>query len=459
MTNDPQNTYQQALDFLLSYVDFSLTHQERIAPERFELERMVNLLDLLGNPHHSFPAIHIAGTKGKGSVSAHCAAALKAAGYRTGLYTSPHLHDFRERIQVNGEPISTEDFVNQTEKLKTVTDKLPGITSYELQTALAFLHFAAMHVECAVVEVGMGGRLDSTNVLTPLVSVITNISLDHTAILGNTLSEIAGEKGGIIKPYVPVVSSPQHPEALEKLRSIAANEKANFTLVGEDLLVKAVSHTLEQQTFQLWWAGEEDQPKQFSTRLLGQHQIENAATAYAALQACAPARITVSDEAVAKGFAQVDWPGRFEIYNGTPPVVFDGAHNRHSAKVLHETMQTYFPQQPIVLVFGASEDKDIAGMFAELLPHTQALLFAQAKHPRAASEEKLQQLASQYDCEIISAPEIEDVFPAAMQKAGAEGVILVTGSLYLVGQMRTLWLQKMAEYRYNTSNPPTERNP
>ncbi|MFN2146564.1 MAG: bifunctional folylpolyglutamate synthase/dihydrofolate synthase, partial [Anaerolineales bacterium] len=202
------NDYQQALDFLFSYVDFSLTHQEQIAPERFELERMFRLMELLGNPQKNFAAVHIAGTKGKGSVAAHCAAAMQAAGLRTGLYTSPHLSDFRERIQVDGEMIPEDDFVAGMRVLQETAPKLAGVTSYELQTALAFWYFDRAGVEWAAVEVGMGGRLDSTNILTPRVSVITNISYDHTAILGDTLPKIAAEKCGIIKESEPVVSAP-----------------------------------------------------------------------------------------------------------------------------------------------------------------------------------------------------------------------------------------------------------
>ena len=212
-------TYQQAYDFLFQFIDFSLTHQEQIAPERFELARMFDLMALLVNPQQAYPTIHIAGTKGKGSVAAHCAAALKAAGLHTGLYTSPHLEDFRERIQVDGEMIPKEAFVAGMQAIADIVPQVPGVTSYELQTALAFWYFSHAGVDCAVVEVGMGGRLDSTNILTPLVSVIANISYDHITILGNTLAEIAGEKGGIIKPGVPVTSAPQQAEALSVPRA------------------------------------------------------------------------------------------------------------------------------------------------------------------------------------------------------------------------------------------------
>lgn len=435
-----QKTYQEALEFLFSFVDFSLTHQEQIAPERFELERMFTLLEKLGNPQLTFPAIHIAGTKGKGSVAAHCAAALQAAGYRTGLYTSPHLHDFRERIQVDGQMISEAQFVTGIDTLKTVIPQVAGLTSYELQTALAFWHFAQQKIACAVVEVGMGGRLDSTNVLTPLVSVITNISYDHTSILGDTLAAIAGEKGGIIKPGVAVVSAPQQPEALQVLSDLALQRGSSFVLVGSDVQYELGESSLKGHSFTVQT---EDQPgMSLATRLLGRHQVENAVTAYAALRAVDQAGLPIPLQAVQHGFSQVQWPGRFEVFEGQPVLVFDGAHNRYSAQRLAQTVQDHFPGQTLVLVFGASEDKDIAGMFAELLPHSAHLLLMRAGHPRAAAVEHLVELAAGYDCQITILNQSEGSYELAREFSGPEGVILVTGSLYLVGEIRTLWCQK-----------------
>ena len=426
-------SYQQAYDFLFNFTDFSLTHLERVAPERFELERMVNLMDLLGNPQQAYPAIHIAGTKGKGSVAAHCDAALRAAGVRTGLYTSPHLADFRERIQVDGEMIPEPAFVEGMQAIAEVVGQLPGVTSYELQTALAFWYFAQAGVECAVVEVGMGGRLDSTNILTPLVSVIANISFDHTAILGDTLAAIAGEKGGIIKPGVPVASVPQQGEALAVLRAIAAEKGAALTLVGEDVGYRRISASLEGQTFEIRQDG---LAKQFTTRLLGPHQVENAVLAYAALQQAGKAGLPVVDEAIRVGFSQVRWPGRFEVFPGSPTVVLDGAHNRASARRLAETVREHFPGKTLTLVFGASEDKDIAGMFAELLPLADGMILIQAGHPRAATTADLAALAENYDCPVRAVGSVEEVFPAAVRLAGEDGIVLVTGSLYLVGELR-----------------------
>jgi dihydrofolate synthase/folylpolyglutamate synthase len=435
-----ENHYTEALKFLFSFVDFSLTHQEQIAPERFELERMFDLMDKLGNPQLQYPTIHIAGTKGKGSVAAHCAAALQAAGYKTGLYTSPHLHDFRERIQIDGQRISKADFTAGIEVLKQVIPQVPGLTSYELQTALAFWYFGQKKVACAVVEVGMGGRLDSTNVLTPLVSVITNISYDHTSILGDTLAEIAGEKGGIIKPGVPVVSAPQKLDALEVLEQLASQREAEFVLVGRDIQFEPLTHSLEGQSFRVFQNGENG--RTLTTQLLGRHQLENAVTAFAALQAVNRTGLSVSEQAVQKGFSSVRWPGRFEVFDGEPMVIFDGAHNRYSAQRLAQTIEDYLPGKPVALVFGASEDKDIAGMFAELLPKVDYVLLVRADHPRAAAVQDLSNLAADYACPVSVIDSPADFYRQASELIGNDGVILVTGSLYVVGQLRYLWLQK-----------------
>jgi dihydrofolate synthase/folylpolyglutamate synthase len=435
-----ENHYTEALKFLFSFVDFSLTHQEQIAPERFELERMFDLMDKLGNPQLQYPTIHIAGTKGKGSVAAHCAAALQAAGYKTGLYTSPHLHDFRERIQIDGQRISKADFTAGIEVLKQVIPQVPGLTSYELQTALAFWYFGQKKVACAVVEVGMGGRLDSTNVLTPLVSVITNISYDHTSILGDTLAEIAGEKGGIIKPGVPVVSAPQKLDALEVLEQLASQREAEFVLVGRDIQFEPLTHSLEGQSFRVFQNGENG--RTFTTQLLGRHQLENAVTAFAALQAVNRTGLSVSEQAVQKGFSSVRWPGRFEVFDGEPMVIFDGAHNRYSAQRLAQTIEDYLPGKPVAMVFGASEDKDIAGMFAELLPKVDYVLLVRADHPRAAAVQDLSNLAADYACPVSVIDSPADFYRQASELIGNDGVILVTGSLYVVGQLRYLWLQK-----------------
>jgi dihydrofolate synthase/folylpolyglutamate synthase len=277
-------------------------------------------------------------------------------------------------------------------------------------------------------------------VLTPLVSVITNISYDHTSILGATLAEIAGEKGGIIKPGVPVVSAPQKLEALEVLEQLASQREAEFVLVGRDIQFEPLTHSLEGQSLRIIRNGREDLT--LVTRLLGRHQLENAVTAFAALQAVNRTGLSVSEQAVQRGFSSVRWPGRFEVFDGEPMVIFDGAHNRYSAQRLAQTIEDYLPGKPVALVFGASEDKDIAGMFAELLPKVDYVLLVRADHPRAAAVQDLSNLAADYACPVSVIDSPADFYRQASELIGNDGVILVTGSLYVVGQLRYLWLQK-----------------
>src|SRR5215212_5650509 len=248
---DTKIAYNKALDYLYSFVDYSLKHSSELAKADFNLDRMFALMEELGEPQARYPIIHVAGTKGKGSVSALCASALQAAGYKAGLYTSPHLLDYVERIQVNGEPISHEQMVELVEEVKPAVAKVPKLTTFEITTALGFLAFARQGCNAAVIEVGLGGRLDATNIVTPKVAVITSLSYDHMAVLGNTLAKIAGEKAGIIKPEVPVVSAPQVQEALEVLQRVAKEKNCSFVLVGEDVKFERLTSSLEGQTLHL----------------------------------------------------------------------------------------------------------------------------------------------------------------------------------------------------------------
>src|SRR6185436_7251761 len=231
--SDIETQYNQALDYLYSFVDYSLKHISELARAEFNLDRMFALMEELGNPQEKYPIIHVAGTKGKGSVAALCASALKAAGYQTGLYTSPHLWDYTERIQINGQPISRQQLIELVEEVKPAIAKIPKLTTFEITTAFGLLAFAKNNVRAAVIEVGLGGRLDATNIVMPKVSVITSLSYDHMAVLGDTLAKIAGEKAGIIKDGLSVVSAPQKEEALEVLESVAKRNNSTITLIGK----------------------------------------------------------------------------------------------------------------------------------------------------------------------------------------------------------------------------------
>lgn len=424
------HTYQEALDWLYSFVDFSAQRKVKYSPETFDLSRMRALMALLGNPQNRYPILHLAGTKGKGSVSAMCASVLKAAGYRTGFYTSPHLHDFRERIQLNGEYISEADLVAIVRRLQELAPQVPGITTFELNTALAFEYFARQAVDIAVIEVGLGGRLDATNIITPLVSVITSLSYDHMDLLGHTLAQIAGEKAGIIKPNVPVVSAPQLPEALAALETIAAERAAPLMVVGRDISFQPLTHSLEGQTFVV-------NGQTFSLPLLGAHQVENATTAYAALQALS-AFLPISAEAIRTGLANVRWPGRFEILHRKPFIVADGAHNADSAKRLTAALADYFPGRRVHLIFGISADKDLDGMLAALLPFVSSVICAQAVHPRALEPEDLAAavLARQPALHVESIAPVAKALARALELAAPEDVVLACGSLFIVAEVQ-----------------------
>src|SRR5450759_2624767 len=448
--------YQEALDYLYSFIDYSLTRSFRYSQEKFNLDRVVVLLERLGNPHKSYPIIHVAGTKGKGSVSALCASALRAAGLRTGLYTSPHLEDYCERIQVDGAVISHAEMVELVAEIKPHVAVVPGLTSFELTTAIGFLYFARKGVEAAVIEVGLGGRLDATNVVTPLVAVIASLSYDHVAVLGNTLTAIAGEKGGIIKPGVPVVLAPQKDEARKVIRTIASERHSRLLEIGQDFLYAPVCHSLDNQSLWVWRADEQDrmnelldsshtngcwQPLSLTIPLLGLHQVENATTAYAALVIAREEGLTLTDEEIKKGFASVFWPGRFEIMQKEPPVIIDSAHNRDSALKLRLALDDYFPSVPIVLLFGASEDKDIEGMFAELLPRVNRVVATQSIHPRAIEAEMLVALAHKFGCPAKAVLPVEEAFTYALSLAGEKAAVVVSGSLFIAAAARSVWMQ------------------
>jgi dihydrofolate synthase/folylpolyglutamate synthase len=452
-----ESEYQEALDYLYKYVDYSLVRNLRYSPEKFDLKRMFDFVNTLGNPERNYPILHVAGTKGKGSVSAMCASALEAAGYRVGLYTSPHLTDFAERLRVNGCPIPHQELVALVDDTKTKIESIPELTTFEITTAMAFLYFPLQGVEAAVIEVGLGGRLDPTNVAIPIVSVITSISYDHTLILGDTLAQIASEKAGIIKPGVPVVVAPQKDEARKVIEQAAEQQSAPLIQVGRDYLFAPLSHSLENQTLLVWAASEQTfldayiesggtqewEPTRLTIPLLGYHQVENAATAYAALRTARDQGLHLSEEEIRTGFRNASWSGRFEILQRHPAVIIDSAHNRDSALKLRLALDDYFPGQPVVLIFGASEDKDIHGMFAELLPRVSQVVATRSIHPRAVEPEKLVELAHQFGRPAVVTESVEAALEEALRLAEKEAVVLVAGSIFVAAGIRDAWLERL----------------
>jgi dihydrofolate synthase/folylpolyglutamate synthase len=447
--------YEEALDYLYSFVDFSRERSDRYSADAFDLTRMVELMARLGQPQLAYPTIHVAGTKGKGSVSAMIASALGLGGYLTGLYTSPHLTQFTERIQIDGEEITPEEVVEITGELRQHVPHVPGLTTFELVTALGFMAFARRDVDCAVIEVGLGGRLDATNVVQPLVTVITSISYDHTHLLGESLEEIAREKAGIIKAGVPLVLSPQPSEARRAILARAKEVGSAVIEVGKDWRVSGVEQDLEGQSLVITRVADPEEAIPLRIPLLGQHQLENAAAAYAALDLVSEYGLPVGSDAVQEGFGEVDWPGRFQILAHNPDVVVDAAHNRESSRRLAETVEAVFPGRPVTLIMGASADKDLEGMLLELAPVADRIIFTQAFHPRAEDPEALQQLAKGLGFEGECAGTVSEALVTAMADATPDSVILATGSLFVIGEIlgRNEW--QLAAFRKSEKGKTT----
>ncbi|RME07278.1 MAG: bifunctional folylpolyglutamate synthase/dihydrofolate synthase [Anaerolineae bacterium] len=446
MSDDLQARYQHALDYIYSFVDFSRTHQQNLSPENFDLSRMFALMRRLGEPQNRYPSLHIAGSKGKGSVAAFCAAALQAGGYRVGLYTSPHLKDFEERIQVDGQPIPRADLVALVEEIKPHVAAIPRLTTFEITTALGFLYFARRGVDFAVIEVGLGGRLDATNVITPRVAVITALQLEHTMILGDTLSQIAAEKGGIIKTGVPLVVAPQQAEALAVLESMAAERDAPCYRLGREYRYRAVEASLEGQTLDVWRQDAEHAAQRLRIPLLGLHQVENAALAWAALDVLRRHdELDLPPTAVAAGFERARWPARFEILQRCPPLVVDAAHTPAAMRRVCETLDAFFPDRPLWLVYGVSEDKDVAGMLRALPPRVEEVLCTRAEHPRALDAETLAERVRAAGFASRSVEPVGAALFAALEEAPPEAVILVSGSIFVAASARIAWLERQGE--------------
>ena len=433
--------YPQAIDFLLSLVDHerqlpALPRQKRI----YDLGRMGALLQLLGDPHRAVVTVHVAGTKGKGSTAAMIDAAAQAAGYRTGFYSSPHLHTFRERIRRDCRPISEAEFavlVSQLEparrQLERDTDLGP-VSLFEFMTAMAFQCFRQDGVDLQTIEVGLGGRLDATNVVTPEVCVITSISLDHMAILGDTVAEIAADKAGIIKPDIPTVIAPQCPEALDVILDACREREARPVLVGKDVTWQAGAADLTGQSLTV-----KGRQGEYALRipLLGIYQLENAATAVAALETLRERGHSISDSAISEGLVGVSWPCRLEVLSQSPTVVADGAHNVYSMASLLKSLPEYFDYQRLIVVAGFSRDKSVAGMVQALVEAGPAAIATRSRHPRSLAPGTLaEQMRSSGLADVAATGTVAEGLALAREWAGPEDLILAAGSLFVAAEMR-----------------------
>jgi dihydrofolate synthase / folylpolyglutamate synthase len=418
--------------------------------ESVGLRRTEALLQMLDFPDTRYPTVHVAGSKGKGSTAAMLDSILRAAGYRVGLYTTPHLHTFRERIQINGEPISEANFAGLTEELIPLNERLAEehpewgeATAFEASTALAFLAFARAPVDIGIIEVGLGGRLDATNVIKPLLSVISSISLDHTSILGDTLSEIASEKGGIIKDGRPVIAAAQQPEAAETLQRISDERNTTLALGGRDW---SASGTTRDFTV----ASSHGQISNLRCGLAGQHQVQNAGLAVIAAMELASRGFQISEDQLRQGIATVWWPGRFELARRYPPVIVDGAHNVDSCERLVEALAEEYPDYRVSLVLGIARDKDVHGMVRTLAPAASEIIATASRSPRATAPGDLVATVREVNPDTIasSAQSVAEALNRLLSGSTGEAhVICVTGSLYAVGEAReALGLAETADF-------------
>ncbi|OGX15070.1 MAG: hypothetical protein A2166_06545 [Omnitrophica WOR_2 bacterium RBG_13_41_10] len=452
-------TYRETVKYLESFINY-----EKIASwpyrESLKLERLRDFLAEIGNPQDSLKCIHLAGTKGKGSTCAFIAYILKASGFKVGLYTSPHLSDFRERIRILNpassiqHPASSfEGMISQEELASLVEELKPAIEKYnqgsqygplsffEVYTALAFAYFKKKKIDFAVLETGLGGRLDATNVVNPLVCAITSISYDHTHKLGNTIKEISAEKAGIIKRQKPkgkrqnliVVSAPQEKEAIEVISARCKQENAKLYLVGKDLTFVG-----NRENFKV--NGIFHRYPDLKIRLIGKHQLINAAVGVGTIEALSHYDIKISIDAIRKGLSDTLWPGRCEIINRVPLVVLDGAQNVSSSVALKDAIKENFKYKNLILILGISKDKDIPGICSELTSLADELILTQAKNPRAARADFLEKVIKKqtpgFRKPVIKTTTVAEAKTKALSLAKNQDLILVCGSLFVVGEFR-----------------------
>ena len=435
--------YQSAIARLLSLVDHerttpALPRQKRI----YDLRNLERLLTRLGDPHRRPGIVHVAGTKGKGSTAAMIESIMRAAGRSTGFYSSPHLHSFCERIRWNGSPVSPAAFARLNAEIwphhldNTADPEAGATTLFEYLTAMAFRCFAQERADYSIIEVGLGGRLDATNVVDPEVSVITPVSLDHTAILGDTIGEIAADKAGIIKPGRPVVVSPQFPDAMAAIKSAANAKSAPLVSVAEAASWETGAVSAAGQELVITTA---QRAYRLTLPLLGEFQCANAAVAAVAVETLIAAGHAIPPEAISAGLATVEWPARLEVLRREPVIVADGAHNDHSVATVLATLQKSIPHRRLTVVAGFSRDKRVSAMVELLAGRAQRVIATRSRHPRSLRPGEI--VAAFADCGFPSAHlAVSDSVGAAIDAASAEAdagdLILVTGSLFVAAEAR-----------------------
>jgi dihydrofolate synthase/folylpolyglutamate synthase len=444
-------TYEEAIQFLESFIDYEKIGGAYYTDKREMLASIKALLSRLGNPEKDLEYIHIAGTKGKGSTAAMATSILTAAGLKTGLYTSPHLIDFRERIKIDGKMISREDTATHVEALSEAAlavrdDPSVGMLSFfEVYTALAFLYFQRQKCDLVILETGLGGRLDATNVILPRVCAITLIGHDHEYLLGDTLEKIAIEKAGIFKPGVPAVIAPQPPEAEEALSREAQKvgipaywlrEGNQEQLQKDQIQYQAHEESLEKRTFRFQGLNKTYDP--LESPLIGRHQITNAATAVALVELATAGRADISQKVIQNGLKQTVWPGRFQIVSREPLIVLDGAHNPESAVILRNTVKEQLNYDRLILIFGGMSDHNLRKVAESLFPMADHVVLTRSKNPRAATPEKLMELTGDLCKKYTLAQTTFKALETAKANSGKKDAILIVGSLYIVGEAMTV---------------------
>ncbi|MDP2929208.1 MAG: folylpolyglutamate synthase/dihydrofolate synthase family protein [Candidatus Omnitrophota bacterium] len=457
-------TYPEALKYLDSFVNFEKTGEYNYKTS-LKLDRMKRLAAFLGDPQDAVHSIHIAGSKGKGSTASYAHSILRHANLKVGLYTSPHLITFRERIRIGGELISEEDLSRILEDIKGILEasmKDDRPTFFEVYTAIAYIYFKEKKVDLAVYEAGLGGRLDATNLIKPLVSAITPISYEHTDILGNTLREIAAEKCGIIKSDSICVSAPQETEALKTIKKICKDRSVRLILIGRDIKFKELESDENLNIFDV--EGTLEKYPGLKTKLIGRHQIVNAVTAIGIVEALRLRNFQISSDAIRGGIEDAQWEGRLEILGRSPLVVVDGAHNRASARALADSVKRIFRSRRVKLIFGVSKDKDVNGMLEELLPIANSIIFTKSKAAGRALDPalieeialKVHLAARRRACVGGRASGVGEALNRALADAGKEDMILITGSLFIVGEALQLLRARPATLGGETCNDDME---
>jgi dihydrofolate synthase/folylpolyglutamate synthase len=414
--------YKQSLKYVYSLESFGI---------HLGLERIRFLLKKLGNPEKKMKIIHVAGTNGKGSVCAMLGSVLRQK-YRVGVYTSPNLVDIRERITVNGRMISKKDFSRIMSEIKKIDapTSFGHPTFFETLTALSLEYFYEKKVDFAVLETGLGGRLDATNIVKPLISVITNVSMEHENILGKNIKKIASEKAGIIKKGVPVVTSAKNKKVLEVIKNVCRRKKCKLVDVYRTVKIKKVSHSLDGQFFNL--QTKKNKYPNLRIPLLGKHQLVNAATALSGIEVLGG----FSEMDVRKGFSKIKWPGRLEIISRNPLIVVDGAHNPDGMKKLKKAVMEYFNYNKLILVLGILSDKDIKKIIKIISPLTDRIVITKPGLERAADPEIIKNETEKYIRNIVVKENVKNALDYAKSFAKKNDMILITGSLYTVGDVK-----------------------